>query len=85
MPCCAVLQADQPGTSGQARPAGAVVADGEVEDRGGGVEVDDDADGGGVGVLDGVGQRLGDDVVGADLDLLGQPVLHAHVELDRDR
>jgi hypothetical protein len=56
-----------------------------VQDRRGGVEVDDDTDGGGVGVLDGVGERLGDDVVGADLDLLGQSVRHAHVEVDRDR
>ena len=32
-----------------------------------------------------VGQCLGDDVVGADLDLLGQPFLDAQVELNRDR
>ena len=32
-----------------------------------------------------VGQRLGDDVVGADLHPIGQPFLEAQVELNRDR
>ena len=46
--------------------------------------VDLDVDDGGVGVLGHVGQRLGDDVVGGDLDRLGQPPVGPHVELDRD-
>ena len=32
-----------------------------------------------------VGQRLSDDVVGADLDLVGQPLVGAYLQLDRDR
>ncbi|GAA3040486.1 hypothetical protein GCM10010464_00020 [Pseudonocardia yunnanensis] len=37
-----------------------------------------------MGVLGRVGQRLGDQVVGGDLDLLGQPAIEADVEFDRD-
>jgi hypothetical protein len=35
-------------------------------------------------VLGGIGERLGSDVVGGHLDLLRQPAVVAHVELDRD-
>jgi hypothetical protein len=49
------------------------------------VVVDSDSDGGGVGVFGGVGQRLGDGVVRAGLDRLGQPRIDVHVQLDRER
>ena len=39
----------------------------------------------GVRVLGGVGQRLGDHVVGGDLDLLGQPPVDPHVRARRGR
>jgi hypothetical protein len=38
-----------------------------------------------VGVLRGVGQRLGDHVIGGDLDPLRQPALTAHVQRDGNR
>jgi hypothetical protein len=40
---------------------------------------------GGSGVLRGVGQRLGHNVVGRDLDRLGEPGLRRGVEFDGDR
>ena len=48
-----------------------------------GVEVD--LDGGGVGVFGGVGQGFGHQVVGGDLDGLGQPVRDGNVKLHRHR
>jgi hypothetical protein len=39
---------------------------------------------GGPGVLGGAGQRLGDGVVGGDLDQFGQPPIEADVEADGD-
>jgi hypothetical protein len=43
-----------------------------------------DLRGGGAGVLDGIGQRLGHHVVGGDLGQVRQPLRHLHVEADRD-
>ena len=40
--------------------------------------------GGGGGVLGGVGQRLGDDVVGGELDRIGQPTVEVDVKADGD-
>ena len=65
--------------------AGAVVADRDAQDASGRRRGRRSTLTARRGVLGGVGQRLGDDVVGGDLDLLGQPLLDAHVELDRDR
>ena len=42
------------------------------------------AQAGGIGVLRGVGERFGHDVVGGDLDRLGQPRRRAYLELDAD-
>ena len=54
--------------------ADAVVVDGQAQNGAGvGGGVDGDGDGGGVGVFGGVGQRLGDGVVRAGLDRLGEP------------
>src|ERR671934_1686736 len=77
-----VGEADEPGAAPGGGAADAVVADRQVQAAVVGPHVD-------VGdrrlrVLGGVGQRLGDDVVGGDLDRLGQPRLDVHVELDRD-
>ena len=44
-----------------------------------------DVDGGGVGVFGGVGQGFGHQVVGGDLDGLGQPVVDGNVKLHRHR
>ena len=49
------------------------------------VGVDLDVDGGGVGVFGGVGQGFGHQVVGGDLDGLGQPVGEGNVKLHRHR
>ena len=51
----------------------------------GGVSFDGHDDRRGARMLGRVGQRLGDDVVGADLHPIGQPFLEAQVELNRDR
>jgi hypothetical protein len=68
---------------GEVGASRSVVADFEDQDIGG--DLDLDADGRGAGVLGGVRQRLGDDVVRADLDRLRQPLLHTDLEVDRDR
>jgi hypothetical protein len=44
-----------------------------------------DADRGGAGVLGRVGQRLGDDVVGADFYRLRQSLVYLHLQVDGDR
>jgi hypothetical protein len=54
-----------------------VVADLDVQEAAGVGHLD--VGGGGVGVFDGVGQCLGDGVVGGDLDLFGQPVFHLDI------
>jgi hypothetical protein len=71
----AVLDAEQAGSAGEVGSAAAVVVhpdlqDGDIRD---GVDLDPDGDGRGVGVLGGVRQRLGDDVVGRGLERFGQP------------
>src|SRR6266508_1389291 len=77
-----VGEPDEPGAPPPGGATGAVVADRQVQAAV--TRLDLDMGGRGVGVLGGVGQRLGDDVVRGDLDLLGQPRLDVHVELDRD-
>jgi hypothetical protein len=78
-----VLQPDQAGAAGQGGAADAVVAHRDARDVAG--HLDLDADGRGPSVLDRVGQRLGHDVVGADLDLVGQPLVGADLHVDGDR
>ncbi len=70
---------------GEVGATGTVVTDRDAQDGVCGVGFDGDRDGRGAGVLGRVGQRLGDDVVRADLDLAGQPPVGAQVEMDRDR
>jgi hypothetical protein len=77
-----VGQADEPGAPADLRPAGAVVAHQQAQPVGGGACLD--LDGRGTGVLGRVGQRFGDDVVGGDLDRLGQPLRHGHLQLHRN-
>jgi hypothetical protein len=62
------------------RAAAAVVADPHVQDALAGNDLD--LGGRGAGVLGGVGQRLGDGVVGGDLDRLGQPPGRLDVKAD---
>ena len=78
-----VLEPDQAGAVAEAGAAAAVVADADVQDAlaGGHLDIGD----GGVRVLGGVGQCLGDRVVGGELDRLGQPILHLDIQADRDR
>jgi hypothetical protein len=78
-----VPQADEPGAARRICTADAIVADGNAQRA---VErLDSNADNRRVRVLGHVGEQLGDDVVGSDLDPLGQTPLGAYVELDRDR
>ena len=63
-----VLEADQAGAVGEVSAAYAIVADCDVQDAFFGVGFDGDPDGLGVRVLGHVGERLGDDIVGSDLD-----------------
>ncbi|HYZ53482.1 MAG TPA: hypothetical protein VE733_08280 [Streptosporangiaceae bacterium] len=79
----AVLEPDQAGAVAEAGAAAPVVADADVQEAvaGGHLDIGD----GGVPVLGRVGQRLGDRVVGGELDRLGQPILHLDVQADRDR
>jgi hypothetical protein len=72
-----VFKPDQPGSIGGVGAAATVVAyrDSQHTIAGvGGVGVDLDVDGAGVGVFGGVGQRLGQQVVGGGLDVLWQPL-----------
>jgi hypothetical protein len=62
--------------------AAAVVADAQVQDAVTFGHLDIGA--GGAGVLGGVGECLGDGVVGGGLDRFGQPPVDLDVELDRD-
>src|ERR1700758_5132949 len=79
----AVLKAGQAGAPGEVGAADAVVVDGDVKDLSRYLDVD--ADGGGAGVLGRVGQRLSDDVVGADLYRLRQPAFLGHPQINADR
>src|SRR6201996_5468283 len=79
----AVFQAGQAAAPGQAGAAGAVVADGDAQETVGAVCLD--VDGRCAGVLGRVGQCLGDDVVGADLDRLGEPSVGTYLKGDGDR
>ena len=78
-----VFEPGQAGAPGEVGAAGAVVADRDPQDVTAGFGLD--GDGGGAGVLGRVGQRLGDQVICADLDLVGQPPVDADVGIDRDR
>src|SRR4051794_10973089 len=81
-----VFEAEQAGAAAQSRTAATVVADLHPQRVGvlalDGVDLDLDQRGG--GMFGGVGQRLGHDVVGGDLDLLGQSSLDRHFQLDGD-
>src|ERR1700758_5102003 len=79
----AVFKAGQAGAPGKIGAADAVVVDGDVKDLPRYLDVD--ADGGGAGVLGRVGQRLSDDVVGADLYRLRQPAFLGHPQINADR
>ena len=70
-------EADQAGAVGEVSAADAVVADCDAQDVVVSVGVDGDRDGRGVRVLGRVGERLGDDIVGRDLDRLRQPARRA--------
>ena len=76
-------QAPQPGPATRIGAADAVV--GDLDDERPVVTLDDDPGGGGRRVLDDVGQRLGDDEVGGELDRLRDAVEHARGHLDRER
>ena len=78
----AVGEADQPGSARGIGTTAAVVADGDFEHAI--ARLDGDTHAGGIGVLRGVGERFGHDVVGGDLRRLGQPGRHAYLELDAD-
>ena len=67
-----VLDPRQARAAGEVRPAAPVVADTDPQAAVTGSHLH--LGGGGVRVLGGVGQRLGDRVVGCDLDRLGQPL-----------
>jgi len=85
----AAQSSDPVGEANQARAvpqggaADTVIVNGQVQDVVAGPRRDVDV--GRVGVFGGVGQRLRDDVVGRDLDRLGQPLGDVHVECDRNR
>ena len=64
--------------------ADAVVANCDAQDGVFGVRFDCDRDRRGVRVLGRVGERLGDDIVGRDLDRLRRPARCAQVDFDRD-
>jgi hypothetical protein len=74
-----VLEPDQAGASAE---VGAVVADTDPQHAGAGVHLD--IDDRGARVLGHLGQRLGDDEVGGDLDRVGQPPVQPDVEADGD-
>jgi len=78
-----VLEASQAGAAAEVGAPGTVVAD--LEEQNIADDLDLDADSRGAGVLGSVGQRLGDDVVGADFYRLRQPLSHMHLQVDEDR
>jgi len=81
-----VFEADEARPSAEVGSAAAIVADADPQD-GVTIALDDedlDVDGGGLRVFGRIGERLGDHVVGADLDLLGQSPVNPYVQLDRD-
>jgi hypothetical protein len=77
-----VGEPDEAGTPPGRSATDAVVTDRQLEAVVAGL--DPDVDDRRVGVLGGVGQRLGDDVVGRHLDRLSQPCRDLHLQLDRD-
>jgi hypothetical protein len=79
----AVGEADEAGVACEVGAAAAVVADADSQYTGVGVGGHLVVDDGG-GVLGRVGQRLRDDVVGGELNRLGQPPVDADVEADGD-
>jgi hypothetical protein len=78
-----VLEADQTGAAGEVHTADPVIADAEADQPV--LHGHLDLRHRGVGVLDHVGQGLGDHVVGGHLDPFGQPRLDSQLQLDRDR
>ena len=66
-----ILQPNQPGAPDRVGATDSVVTDRQIQVHI--VGVDTDVDLGGLGVLAGVGQRLGDYVEGGNLDSIGQP------------
>ncbi len=78
----AILEADEARPAREVGAADAVVLDGDAKDAVHGLDLD--GDGQGARMLRRVRQRLRDDVVRADLDLLGQPPLRTDVQRDWD-
>ena len=79
-----ILDAEQPGAAGEFGTSPAVVGDLEAQSAVGPISFDGHRDRRGPGVLGRVGQCFGDDVVGADLNLIGQPFVDAQLELNRN-
>jgi hypothetical protein len=79
-----ILEAEQAGSAGKVGTSDAVVSDLEVQNAFGGLLVDGNRDGRCARVFGRVGQYLGDDVVGADLHLIGQSFCYVQVELNGD-
>src|SRR5690349_22168132 len=77
-----VFESDKARAAGEVGAAAPVITHADAQEALGGLDFD--VDDGGVRVLGRVGQGLGHDVVGGDLDRFGQPSLHADVQLDRD-
>ena len=78
-----VGESDQPGAGGGVGAPTAVVADPDVQPAVADLHID--VDRGGPSVLCGVGQRLGDGVVGGQLDRFGQPAVEVEAEAHGDR
>ncbi len=77
-----VPEPDKAGAAAEVRAAAPVIADAHMQHAVADGHLDfGDA---GAGVLGGVGERLGDRIVGGDLGRLGQPPRRAHIEADRD-
>src|SRR4029078_13584507 len=79
-----VLDAEQPGAAGEFGTSHAVVGGLDAQSAVGPISFDGHRDRRGPGVLGRVGQCFGDDVVAADLNLIGQPFVDAQLELNRN-